>query len=296
MPILVDYSQVSMACVFAAQKHFGEARVTESMIRHMILNSLLMYKRKFGKEYGELIICCDGSNNWRKAVFPYYKASRQEAKAESAMDWDQIYEFMSTIRSELMQIFPYKVLHVDRAEGDDIIAVLSMYFADNELVQVGLDEIPQRCLIISSDKDFKQLQVFKHVRQYAPIKETYLDEPDPQEYQYELILKGDSGDGVPSVLSNDDVFVMKIRQKPLTAKRLEPLLEALRGNTPIPEEHARNIARNNTLINLIDCIPETVKSSIIEAYNEAHVAPRSGLLSYFIKHNLSNLSNEIHNF
>lgn len=296
MPILVDYSQVSMACVFAAQKHFGEARVTESMIRHMILNSLLMYKRKFGKEYGELIICCDGSNNWRKAVFPYYKASRQEAKAESAMDWDQIYEFMSTIRSELMQTFPYKVLHVDRAEGDDIIAVLSMYFADNELVQVGLDEIPQRCLIISSDKDFKQLQVFKHVRQYAPIKETYLDEPDPQEYQYELILKGDSGDGVPSVLSNDDVFVMKIRQKPLTAKRLEPLLEALRGNTPIPEEFARNIDRNNRLINLIDCIPDDIRSSILTAYEKANVSPRSELLPYFIKHGLANLVDSIHSF
>jgi hypothetical protein len=51
--------------------------VDRDLVRHMVFNSLRMYKKKFGNKYGDMVICCDDKNYWRKEIFPYYKASRK---------------------------------------------------------------------------------------------------------------------------------------------------------------------------------------------------------------------------
>ena len=55
--ILVDNSQVIMSSLFA-QRDLDYT--DESLIRHMVLNTYRMYRKRFGKEYGELVLCQEG--------------------------------------------------------------------------------------------------------------------------------------------------------------------------------------------------------------------------------------------
>ena len=125
--ILLDFSQTAIAAISAGSNHFGSA-LTEDAARHMILNMLQSYKKKFTGKYGELMICCDGPNNWRRDVFPYYKAKRREnkAKAESPIDWEMVYRVMNQTISDLDEFFPYKVIQIVGAEGDERGAHLSV--------------------------------------------------------------------------------------------------------------------------------------------------------------------------
>ena len=70
--IIVDYSGIALASIII-NKTFDE-----QLIRHMILNSLRMYRTRYKEEYGELVLAVDASNNWRKTAFPQYKASRKK--------------------------------------------------------------------------------------------------------------------------------------------------------------------------------------------------------------------------
>ena len=47
----------------------------ESMIRQMILNSIRMYNKRYRDEYGQMVICADGMNTWRKDYYPTIKLS-----------------------------------------------------------------------------------------------------------------------------------------------------------------------------------------------------------------------------
>ena len=69
---------------------------------------------------------------------------------------------------------------------------------------------------------------------------------DPEEYLNEDIVKGDSSDGVPNVLSPDNTFVDGLRQKPLSKKKIASIAD---GNLP-NDEVKRNYQRNETLIDL----------------------------------------------
>ena len=71
--------------------------VEEGLVRHMVLTSLRMFKNKFSDKYGTLVICCDDKKNWRKELFPYYKANRKKDRAASDLDWQQIFETINTI-------------------------------------------------------------------------------------------------------------------------------------------------------------------------------------------------------
>ena len=88
--ILVDISQLLVASTFMSMNK-KDTEVDIKKLRHMILNSLRMYRKKYANEFGELVICCDGSLSWRRELFPNYKAGRQTSREQSSLDWDQIY-------------------------------------------------------------------------------------------------------------------------------------------------------------------------------------------------------------
>ena len=189
MPILVDFNQVAISNLMISLKMGHINEVDEGMLRHMILNSLRFNRNKFNEKYGELVICCDGRNTWRRDVFPYYKRNRKESRAASGYDWALIFEILNTIKGELTEHFPYKVVHLDRAEADDIIAVLARNWID------------EKVLILSGDKDFMQLQKYENVDQYSPVQKKFLRVKNPQEFLFEHIARGDLGDGIPNCLS-----------------------------------------------------------------------------------------------
>jgi hypothetical protein len=69
--ILIDFNGIAIGNVVVQR-----LSADENLIRHMILNSIRMYRQKFHKEYGEVVIVADGAGNWRKDAYPQYKASR----------------------------------------------------------------------------------------------------------------------------------------------------------------------------------------------------------------------------
>ena len=286
--ILVDMSQISLASMMMHLNMNKATKPDEGMVRHMILNSLRMYRSKFKEEYGELILCFDSRHYWRRDHFPNYKAGRKKSREDSNLDWEAIFSCLNDIKQELKDYFPYKHLEVYGAEADDIIATLCL----------ELEYDNGKTLILSGDKDFIQLHRFTNVSQYSPITKKFIEGVDPYQYLDEHILKGDSSDGVPNVLSPDNTFVDGLRQKPLGKKKIAEWT----GEILIPTEMAlpnqevkRNFQRNQQLIDLSKA-PEEIFMSCLRAYQEAPDGDRSKLLNYFIDKRLNNLTESIGEF
>jgi 5'-3' exonuclease len=221
----------------------------------MILNTIRMYKVKFQKEYGDVVIACDGMNNWRKEVFPQYKANRRKSRETSDFDWNEAFRILHSVREELLENFPYKVIHVDGCEADDIIGTLvenTNEFGNHEKV-----------MIISADKDFAQLQRFDNVRQFSPLTKKFIDENHARLKLQEHIIRGDASDGVPNVLSNDDVFIEGLRQTPVTKKKMVEILDNIENSGA---SWYRNYQRNQRLIDLT-FTPQELKSNILNEFN-----------------------------
>jgi hypothetical protein len=296
--ILIDYSQVALAAILTFQRELkGSESEIKNLIRHVTLSTIKSYKKKYGKEYGDVVICCDGRKYWRKEFFEYYKGMRKSNREKSDLDWGLIFDTLSEMRIDLATHFPYKVLHIDRAEADDIIAVMTKYVQDNELVQQGLVEESQKVLILSSDKDFKQLQLYPNVKQWSPMQKKYVTATQREiiEHKIEHIVKGDTGDGVPNILSKDDVFMVGERQKPMSAKRLKEFFEngfiACKN-----DEERRNWHRNATLVDF-DFIPEDVSKEIISTYlNTKPTGDKMAIMNYLIEHKCRLLLDELEDF
>lgn len=289
--ILVDLNQVMISNLMAQLGAYTNVQVEEGLLRHMVLNALRTYRNKFASEYGELVICCDDKNYWRKSFFPYYKAHRKKAREESELDWQQIFNCLNAIRDELKQTFPYKHIQVDRAEADDIIGTLCYEYGRN-LVTDGVEKI----LILSGDKDFMQLQKFANVYQYDPIRKKHLKTRSPQQYLIEHILKGDRGDGIPNFLSKGDVFVSGGRQKPLRQSVIDNVLSAdwPEDWSGMTDEYLNNFNRNRKLVDLSQT-PDEIKINILEQFAQTPNT-RSGLFNYFVKNKLTNLMENIGDF
>ena len=277
MAQLVDFSQVFIGSYMTASKF---ASVDMDVIRPAVLNTLRMYRTKFVAEFGELILCCDDRKTWRKEIFPNYKASRKKTRAATSIDWDNLYECLNVLKEELTEWFPYKLVQVEKAEADDIIAIL-----------VGL--LNERTLILSSDKDFVQLHGF-NVRQYSPMQKKFV-EGDAKWNLHEKIIKGDVGDGVPNIMSDDNVFIDEgRRQKPITKKKVDAWYE-LDPDMYCSSEMLRNYNRNKQLVDLGE-VPESIRINITKQFESVAVGDRKRLLTYFINHRLKNLTESLSEF
>jgi hypothetical protein len=281
--LILDFSSVIIANLHVQVGLHNMREVDEDLLRHMILNTIRSIRTKFKKE-GELIIACD-SGSWRKQVYPYYKANRKKSKDASPLDWKKIFEIFSAMRADLKAHFPYRVIEVQDAEADDVIAALVFEFGNDLPLASGED-----ILIMSPDKDFAQLHRFSNVKQYDPIKKKWITVADPDIFLREQIISGDSSDGVPNIMSDDDTFVIaEKRQKTMTAKRKAAFMEA------IPEEFERGFDRNTLMIDL-RCSPTRIRNKVLEEYHAQAGKNRSQILNYFIKHRLRNLTESIQEF
>jgi len=278
--ILIDLSQIMVASTMMSMGK-DQSQVDISMVRHMVLNSLRMYRTKYHKEYGELVLCCDGKHSWRREHFPQYKAARKTNRDADSRDWSQIFECLDTIKSELREFFPYKYLEIDESEADDIIGVLA---------RIATEKV----MIISGDKDFIQLQVRDNVDQYSPITKKIVYDANPAKYLKEHILRGDTSDGVPNFLSADNSIVDKIRQTPITKKKIELWIDQDPEDF-CNEEQLRNYHRNMKLIDL-QYTPSNIADQVGKQFNEVPKGKRSGLLNYFIERKLNNLIQDIGEF
>ncbi len=280
--IIVDLTQVLIASLMA-QTRGGSEPIDENLVRHIALKSLAFYRKKYFKTYGELVLADDSYNVWRKDVFPHYKANRKKGRDSDSKDWGLIFDCITIIREELKYNFPYKYINIPRCEADDIIGTLCEKYGDSEKI-----------MIISGDKDFQQLQRYEKVNQFSPItkKHIKLTKEQAEEYLIDHVIGGDTGDGVPNVLSQDDVFISGMRQRPLSKKKRETIKDPLVMND---NEVDRNLERNRSLIDL-SYIPSEYKKQILQEFDNVVVAPRGGLLTYFINNRLMDLQESIGDF
>ena len=267
--ILLDFSGIAIAPIVMGQAKYDD----ENLIRHMILNTIRMYKQKF-KDYGEMVIVADAGGNWRKDVYPEYKGKRKQNRDESKIDWDKAFQNINMVLEEIKANMPWKVIHQWGCEADDAIAELvkrTQEFGNYEKV-----------MIVSADHDFIQLQKFDNVQQFSPNTKKFVKDPNPRLYQLEHILKGCSGDGVPNVLSDDDTFLVEgKRQNVLSKKKKEALLEDPHA---LGEQVYRNYLRNKKMIVLTEesqC-PDSVKQEIINKFESYETPARNKVLPYLI--------------
>lgn len=277
MAILIDLNQVLISNLMCQISSNPKIKLDENMIRHMALNSLRSYAKQFKNKYGDIVVACDSKKYWRREVFPFYKAHRKTDREKSAFDWSLIFETLNKIRDELKLNFPYRVLEVEGAEADDIIAVLSARLSENEEI-----------LILSSDKDFVQLQKFANVTQYSPILKRFIKTENPLEYIKEHIIKGDRGDGIPNFLSPDNTFVVGERQKVINKKKLIEWINSEPEKFCVTDNMLRGYKRNQMLVDL-NFIPEKIKGQIVVAYDTVKPANKQKMLNYFIENRLKNL-------
>ena len=278
--IIIDMNQISLASLMMDMNMRRSNTVDEGMVRHMILNSIRMYRQQFHNDYGEVVLTYDSKHYWRRDYFPNYKAGRKKGRENDKKDWDAIFNCLNKIKAEFRENLPYKYLEVYGAEADDIIATLCKNYSE-------------KIMIVSGDKDFIQLQKYPNVQQYSPILKKYVNGHNPDTYIKEHILKGDTSDGVPNVLSPDNTFVDGLRQRPLGRKKIETLLDMHIDD--LQDEVKRNYQRNNTLINL-DNVPDNLEKEIMVDFSEAPCGDRSKILNYFIQSRLKELTESIGDF
>jgi len=283
--ILLDTNQLFLASYFVHRKLHEE--LDEHMLRHLFLNTIRMYRKQFKDEYGEVVLCLESSDCWRKEVFPNYKANRKKKVKDDSHDWNQVFGLFEQYLSEISGVFPYMQLRVPHTEADDIIAVVCQQFHCDEKI-----------MILSNDKDFMQLQRYPSIKQYSPIKKELLECRNPKDFLLEHILKGDASDGIPNILSDGDTFIVDgKRQKPVGKKRMMQMISD--GKLSQME----NWKRNQTLVDFT-CIPDTIRDEIIRTYKneksirenqrqEIKIRPGQGLFSnasnFLLEKKLNNL-------
>jgi len=278
--ILVDMNQISLASLMM-HLHMNKGELEEEMVRHMILNSVRMYRTMFNEDYGEIVLTYDSRAYWRREVFPQYKHSRRKGRETDDKDWDSIFGVLNQIKDEIKEFLPYKVVETYGAEADDVIATLCKHYQSEKI------------MIVSGDKDFIQLQKYDNVSQYSPITKKLVNGVDAVVYIKEHILKGDKSDGIPNVLSPDHTFTDDLRQRPLTSKKMKSILA--QDIDDLNDELKRNYQRNEKLINL-DNVPEKLEGNILDDFKSATCGDRSKLLDYFIDKRLKSLTEQIGEF
>lgn len=287
--ILLDLNQVMISNLMM-QPGIANGGIDENLIRHMVLNSIRMYNVKFKQEYGDLVICADDKKYWRKDLFPYYKAARKKSREESPYDWNLIFETLNRVRDEIRENFPYKVIQIDKTEADDVIGTICTNYG----VELRNSQ-SEKILILSSDKDFMQLQKFANVDQYSPMAKKFLKTSEPVKFLKEHIIKGDRGDGIPNILSSDDTFITEARQKPVTEKKLNTWV-AQKPEDFCDASMLRNYQRNESLIDLSK-VPSEYADRILTAYRAPkEVKGKDKVLNYFIKNRMKQLMEHIQEF
>ena len=274
--ILIDNNQLIISNIFIAMKHSDIEN--ENILRHLIINTYRIYNQKFKKEYGDMIICHDSPHCWRKDIFEQYKSNRKLSKEKSPHDWDKIFDTMTNIRQEIEETFPWKNISVPKTEADDIIAVVAENSSPIESV-----------LIVSSDKDFQQLQKYSNVQQWSPMKQDFLVCENPKDYLLTHIIKGDSSDGVPNILSDDDTFVCADkRQKPCGNKKIEMWKTIYKMGELYDHKIQERWTRNENMIDF-DRIPNEIKENILKEYNKEHKPNTGKIFPYLIENKLTKL-------
>lgn len=92
--ILVDLNQILISNLMVQTRNKADVKPNLDMVRQMVLNSLRGFNLKFKDEYGDMVLCSDAADPWRREIFPQYKHGRRKGRVDSDTDWDNIFNIM----------------------------------------------------------------------------------------------------------------------------------------------------------------------------------------------------------
>lgn len=156
------------------------------------------FQQEFDEAYScSFIFALDDyvKNSFRKEKYPEYKATRKlQKKSYSTSDIQNYIVHVLFPELDLLQRFGYHLLHVEGAEGDDVVACIMKGFNDYSLK-----------ILFASDHDFCQLdgihqfdlrgnEVHPTVKFKGEEKEI-----EPKTALLMKIIMGDGSDNIPSI-------------------------------------------------------------------------------------------------
>jgi 5'-3' exonuclease len=295
--LILDYSQIYYSVIHQFSDDIRKGDDILHLFRNAILSSIKSKKKKFREYADEVIVACDGQSYWRKDVFPHYKASRKTNRNKIDLPWTDIFAALDVLYTEFSQNLPYKFIKHDKAEADDVMAILVEDIANKNLKQVGLEMEPTKVLLSTSDKDISQLLKYQNVRQYSPMGEKFitLDKPS-KEFLRRLILTGDSSDGIPGIFSQPDCFITKTRQPAHTEKKLQPFIEAVNMLDATDDEFIKKRIMLNTQLISFNGIPQKIRKDVVSLYNEPVKGNKTSTYKYLATNRCHVLLEDIENF
>lgn len=311
--ILTDFSQIALAAIHVDSSAQDIAKnpsdENKGFIKHFMLNSIRSNFVLHKKKYGQMVIATDSNKGyWRREYFDNYKCQRRAAKKldQSGIDWPWVMGIVDETINDLEKYFPFPVIRVNGAEGDDIFGTLVELFSTDEKYfeeDILGDSTPLPVLGLTSDKDSFQCYRFKNYKQYSPReKKIITPENGWRKSLIEKIIKGESGassDSIPNIRSQDNIFLLEgVRQKPISQARLDAFYAATNlEDACLDDEEKKNLIRNQTLVDF-KYIPETLKSDIITVYNQQaqKKASKMALMNYLTQNKMSNLLGNITDF
>lgn len=278
--ILIDFSSIFVANASMAIEQHGQP--PENVIRSMILHTIRRLNKKFRYDYHHIVLAVDNDHYWRDDFYKHYKYKRRESKKlrkiDSDINWDLIHEHKNKVLDEIRANLPYTVIDIHGCEGDDIIGTLALKYRDTE-----------KCMIISADGDFKQLH-HRNVQQYNSIRDVEVVCLDPNIHLSEHIIRGDSGDGVPNILSPSDTFFTGTRQKACGPKTIRDWLGKPPEEFCEDKEQLRRYQENKTLVDLSE-VPKNIVDDIICMYEKGTSCTNETIEPYLMNHGLTRLLN-----
>ncbi|NCP97743.1 hypothetical protein GW796_05815 [archaeon] len=254
-----------------------------NFITHLVLSQITYLSKKFGaSKQNPFVIALEGKNNWRKKYYldnrdgiprleeQQYKGNRTK---DTKFDWDAIYSCYNSVMESLKNYSDMYVIQIDEAEGDDVIACLTKHFKDKETIY-----------ILSSDKDFVQLQDKNKVLIYDQHKQIFKPQIDVQLFKKIHTMIGDK---------SDNILAIRPRLGEKTAIKILSELDDLLSTDPLMKKHWDF---NQNLVDF-DYIPLEIYNSIIEEFNNQSFSYNGmKLMSDFVKFNLVKHSEDINNF
>lgn len=156
----------------------------ETMVAEFIFLNMLLFVLSFAKnnKMDSLVICLEGTDVWRKGIYPEYKANREY---DDDAYYPEVLRAIDIFQSYMREYTAATVLKHNKMEADDLIAVWCQ-------MSEGVENV-----ILSSDNDFIQL-TDDHTFCYSPHVKDWLTADDVMFSLFVKCIRGDRNDNIRS--------------------------------------------------------------------------------------------------
>ena len=257
--VLLDFSNIMYSTFFSLmgsnvdnEKFFSESI---NLWKHLILNSIISYSRKFKVDTKNMVLCFDEKYVWRNDIFKYYKKNRKKGRDNSGIDFKKFFEEMDIFKKELNENFPLMSLQCTKAEADDIIYILCKKLSSKYELIVG-----------SMDKDLRAVLRFDNVK-FFNIKRQggkwiNIDKREIPAMMQRHIIMGDVSDGIPNIFSDEDTYMNDSKKsKRLGDKKITEIIENGLDNYITTKKQRERYEQNTRLIDM-EFIPDEIIKNI----------------------------------